>query len=57
MIASLQIIQSDIFIQVEILDTNYIRLKTGVYNTIPGVIEIAEFLNNLENQMIELWCG
>ena len=55
LIASLQIIQSDMFIQVEI--TNYIRLKTGVYNTIPGVIEIAEFLNNLENQMIELWCG
>lgn len=55
LIASLQIIQSDMFIQIEI--TNYIRLKTGVYNTIPGVIEIAEFLNNLENQMIELWCG
>ena len=57
LISSLQIIQSDMFIQVEILDINYIRLKTGVYNTIPGVIEIAEFLNNLENQMIELWCG
>lgn len=57
LVSSLQIIQSDMFIQVEILDVNYIRLKTGVYNTIPGVIEIAEFLNNLENQMIELWCG
>lgn len=57
LVSSLHIVQSDMFIQVEILDKNYVRLKTGVYNTIPSVVEIAEFLNNLEHQLIGLWCG